>query len=82
MRASSSASNVRSHAEGSGRHARLFENRKHPEDPRALLQQIAAKYPDREKCLRIFVAVVLEDQRCLRAVVEHVFNDWTSRTPS
>jgi hypothetical protein len=51
-----------------------------PADARELLAQIAAQYPDREKCLRIFVAAVLDDQRYLRAAIEHAFETWTSRT--
>jgi hypothetical protein len=51
-----------------------------PDNPRDLLTQISARYPDREKCLRIFVAAVLDDQRYVRACIEHAFETWTSRT--
>jgi hypothetical protein len=34
-----------------------------PDDPRDLLAEVSARYPDRETCLRIFVAAVLDDQR-------------------
>jgi hypothetical protein len=53
----------------------------YPDDPREMLAQISARYPDREKCLRIFVATVLEDQRYLRAAIECAFETWTSRAP-
>jgi hypothetical protein len=48
-----------------------------PDDPRKLLAQISAQYPDREKCLRIFVAAVLDDPRHMRGVIEYVFHEWT-----
>jgi hypothetical protein len=51
-----------------------------PDDPRDLLAQIAAQYPDRERCLRIFVAAVLDNQHYVRACIEHAFETWTSRT--
>jgi hypothetical protein len=51
-----------------------------PADPRELLAQISARYPDREKALRIFVAAVYDDQRFVRACIEHAFETWTSRT--
>ena len=52
-----------------------------PTDPRELLAEISARYPDREKCRRIFVAAVLDDQRYLRAAIECAFETWTSRAP-
>ena len=52
-----------------------------PDDPRDLLAQISARYPDRKKCLRIFIAAVLDDQRYVRACIEHAFETWTSRAP-
>jgi hypothetical protein len=48
-----------------------------PTDARDLLAQIAARYPDREKCLRIFVAAVLDDPRYMRGVIEYAFHEWT-----
>jgi hypothetical protein len=53
-----------------------FLTTKRPTDPRDLLQQIRAKYPGTRKQWRIFHAAVIEDQRYLRAVIEHAFNDW------
>jgi hypothetical protein len=81
MRASTVPSNTRSHKEGSARMLEFLRNGRYPEDPRELLEQIAAKYPDREKCRRIFVAAVLDDQRYLRAAIECAFETWTSRAP-
>jgi hypothetical protein len=52
-----------------------------PVDARDLLTQIAARYPDREKCLRIFVAAVLDDPRYMRDVIEYAFHEWTSHAP-
>jgi len=49
---------------------------KRPMDPRDLLQQIRAKYPDTHKQWRIFHAAVIEDQRYLRSVIEYAFNNW------
>jgi hypothetical protein len=54
---------------------------RYPSDPRDLLAQISAQYPDREKCLRIFVAAVLDDPRYIRAAIECAFDTWTSRPP-
>jgi hypothetical protein len=51
-----------------------------PDDARELLAQISARYPDREKCLRVFVAAVLDDRRYIRACIEHAFETWRSRT--
>jgi hypothetical protein len=51
-----------------------------PDDPRKLLAQISAQYPDREKALRIFVAAVYDDQRYVRACIEHAFEAWRSQT--
>jgi hypothetical protein len=48
-----------------------------PDTPRDLLTQISAQYPDREKCLRIFVAAVHDDPRYMRAVIEYAFHEWT-----
>jgi hypothetical protein len=59
----------------------FLRNGKYPTDPRELLAQISARYPDREKCLRIFVAAVLDDQRYVRACIEHAFETWRSRAP-
>jgi hypothetical protein len=53
---------------------------RHPDNPRDLLTQISAQYPDREKCLRIFVAAVLDDPRHMRGVIEYAFETWRSRT--
>jgi hypothetical protein len=53
---------------------------RYPDDPRDLLAQLSARYPDREKCLRIFVAAVLDDPRYMRGVIEYAFETWTSRT--
>jgi hypothetical protein len=50
---------------------------KRPADARDLLAQISAQYPDREKCLRIFVAAVLDDPRYIRGVIEYAFHEWT-----
>jgi hypothetical protein len=50
-----------------------------PESAREMLEQIAARYPDREKCLRIFVAAVLDDPRYIRAAIECAFDTWSSR---
>jgi hypothetical protein len=52
-----------------------------PDNPRELLAQISAQYPDREKCLRIFIAAVLDDPRYVRGVIEYAFHEWTSRAP-
>jgi hypothetical protein len=52
-----------------------------PNDPRELLAQISARYPDREKALRVFVAAVYDDQRYIRACIEHAFETWRSRAP-
>ena len=52
---------------------------RYPEDPRDLLAQISARYPDRES-RRIFVAAILDDPRYIRACIEHAFETWTSRT--
>ena len=52
-----------------------------PNDPRELLEQLTKRYPDREKCLRVFVAAVLDDQRYVRACIEHAFETWRSRAP-
>jgi hypothetical protein len=54
---------------------------RYPDDPRELLAQISARYPDREKALRIFVAAVLDDRRYVRACIEHAFETWRSRAP-
>ena len=54
---------------------------KRPEDPRALLEQIAARYPDPQKRWQLFFSIVLEDPPLLRICVEHAFNAWTSRPP-
>jgi hypothetical protein len=51
-----------------------------PDDPRELLALISARYPDREKALRIFGAAVHDDPRYMRACIEHAFETWTSRT--
>jgi hypothetical protein len=51
-----------------------------PDNPRDLLAQILAQYPDREKCLRVFVAAVLDDPRNIRACIEHAFETWRSPT--
>jgi hypothetical protein len=51
-----------------------------PANARELLEQITAQYPDREKCLRIFVAAVLDDRRYVRACIEQAFETWRSRT--
>jgi hypothetical protein len=48
-----------------------------PNDPRKLLAEISAQYPDREKALRIFVAAVLDDPRYMRGVIEYAFHEWT-----
>jgi hypothetical protein len=53
---------------------------RYPEDPREMLAQISAQYPDREKALRVFVAAVYDDQHHVRACIEHAFETWTSRT--
>ena len=45
----------------------FLQTGRRPDDPRDLLAQISAQYPDREKCLRVFVAAVLDDQRYVRA---------------
>jgi hypothetical protein len=55
---------------------------RYPEDPRELLAQIAARYPDREKCLRIFVAAVHDDPRYMRGVIEYAFHEWSRAGPS
>jgi hypothetical protein len=52
-----------------------------PDNPQDLLTQILTQYPDREKCLRVFVAAVLDDQRYVRACIEHAFETWRSRAP-
>jgi hypothetical protein len=52
-----------------------------PSDPRDLLAQISAQYPDREKCLRIFAAAVLDDPRYVRGVIDYAFHQWTSHAP-
>jgi len=52
-----------------------------PNDPRELLAQISARYPDREKALRIFIAAVYDDRRYVRACIEHAFETWRSRAP-
>ena len=52
-----------------------------PNDPRELLAQISARYPDREKALRVFVAAVYDDPRYVRACIEHAFETWRSRAP-
>jgi hypothetical protein len=55
---------------------------RYPDDPRELLTQISAQFPnDREKCLRVFVAAVLDDRRYVRACIEHAFETWRSRAP-
>jgi hypothetical protein len=55
--------------------------RRRPDNPRELLAQISARYPDREKALRIFVAAVLDDRRYVRVCIEHAFETWRSRAP-
>jgi hypothetical protein len=59
----------------------FLRNGRYPDDPRMLLEQIAKQYPDREKCRRIFVAAVLDDQRYMQAAIECAFETWTSRAP-
>jgi hypothetical protein len=59
----------------------FLRNGKYPADPRILLEQIAAKYPDREKAFRIFVAAVYDDKRYVRACIEHAFETWSPRPP-
>jgi hypothetical protein len=54
--------------------------RRRPDNPRDLLAQISAHYPDREKALRVFVAAVLDDRRYVRACIEHAFETWRSQT--
>jgi hypothetical protein len=54
---------------------------RYPDDPRELLAQISARYPNREKALRIFTAAVYDDQRYIRACIEHAFETWRSRAP-
>jgi hypothetical protein len=56
-------------------------SRRRPADPRELLEQLTKRYPDREKCLRVFVAAVLDDRRHVRACIEHAFETWRSRAP-
>jgi hypothetical protein len=56
-------------------------SRRRPDNPRDLLAQISAQYPDREKCLRVFVAAVLDDRRHVRACIEHALETWRSRAP-
>jgi hypothetical protein len=53
-----------------------------PKDARDLLAQISAQYPDREKCLRIFVAAVHDDPRYVRACIEYAFHEWISTAGS
>jgi hypothetical protein len=48
-----------------------------PNDARDLLTQISARYPDREKCLRIFIAAVHDDPRYMRNIIEYAFHEWT-----
>jgi hypothetical protein len=52
---------------------------RYPDDPRELLTQITARYPDREKALRVFVAAVHDDPRYVRACIEHAFETWRSQ---
>jgi hypothetical protein len=52
---------------------------RYPEDPRDLLAQISAQYPDREKALRIFIAAIHDEPRYVRACIEHAFETWRSR---
>ncbi len=52
---------------------------RYPDNPRELLAKISARYPDREKCLRVFVAAVLDDRRYVRACIEHAFETWRYR---
>jgi hypothetical protein len=51
-----------------------------PADPRELLAQISARYLDRETALKVFVAAVYDDQRYIRACIEHAFETWRART--
>jgi hypothetical protein len=55
---------------------------RYPSDPRDLLAQILAQYPDREKALRIFVAAVHDGPRYMRSVIEYAFHEWSRTGPS
>jgi hypothetical protein len=61
------------------RHARLPAEL--PPDPRELLAKILAQYPDRQKCFQLSTAMVLDDPRLMRGVIEYAFHEWTSRAP-
>ena len=53
---------------------------RYPKDPRELLAQLSAQYPDREKCLQVFIAAVYDEPRYVRACIEHAFETWRSQT--
>jgi hypothetical protein len=57
-------------------------SRRRPDNPRDLLAQISARYPDREKALRVFVAAVHDDGRYVRACIEYAFHEWISTAGS
>jgi hypothetical protein len=59
----------------------IWRTGRRPDNPRDLLAQILAQYPDRQKCFQLFVAMVLDDPRLMRGVIEYAFHEWTSRTP-
>jgi hypothetical protein len=55
---------------------------RYPDDPRDLLAKISAQYPDRERCLRIFVAAVLGNRHYMRSIIEYAFHEWISSAGS